>query len=106
MSVSLRSSGADILERVVKSKPRFELLGRDNGPQDGTFQRAVAHVYDWQFRGIKHFYTQLFELMCIADEENLTRLGAAFPNHALAFRRWRQSTSDREFFESHGYFLP
>lgn len=74
--------------------------------EDATYRQAVLHLYDWQFGDRAHFYTALFELLTKADEVNVTRLALAFPNHALAFERWRQAATDREFFEAAGFLFP
>lgn len=74
--------------------------------EEGTLRDAVVHLYDWQHRGGTHFFCSLFELMQKADDENLLRLALAFPYHAIAFDQWRDSLTDREFFESHGFLIP
>jgi hypothetical protein len=73
--------------------------------EDATYQTAVLHVYDWQHRGVRHFYTELFELMSRADDGNMLRLALAFPYHALAYQGWRTARTEREFFEAAGYLV-
>ena len=70
---------------------------------DPKYQTAVLHVYDWQYKKLKHFYTDLFELMSRADDENMLRLALAFPQHALAYQQWRTARTEQEFFEAAGY---
>lgn len=74
--------------------------------EEGTLRDAVVHLFDWQHRGSKGFYSSLFELMQKADDENLVRLALAFPFHAIVFDQWRDSVTDRAFFESHGFLIP
>jgi hypothetical protein len=69
------------------------------------YQRAVLHLYDWQHRGARHFFTDLFELMTRADEENMLRLAIAFPQHSLALQSWKMARTDREFFEAAGFLM-
>lgn len=70
---------------------------------DVKYQTAVRHVFDWQHNGVRHFYTELLNLMCRADEQNMLRLALAFPQHALAFHQWRTARTEREFFEQAGF---
>lgn len=91
--------------RIVRPGER-PMLPEPITTEDGTLRDAVVHLFDWQHRGAKTFYSQLFELMQRADDSNLTRLALAFPFHAIAFDQWRDSTTDREFFESHGFLIP
>jgi len=74
--------------------------------EEGTLRDAVVHLYDWQHRSSAGFFSQLYNLMQSADDQNLTRLALAFPYHAIAFDQWRSSSTDREFFESHGFLIP
>lgn len=74
--------------------------------EDVPYQQAVLHLFYWQFGERKNFYTALFELLTKADDVNVTRLALAFPNHALAFERWRRAETDREFFRASGFLFP
>lgn len=72
---------------------------------DRTYREAVVDLFYWQHRSGKCFYSELFDLMTKADDANLVKLALAFPFHALAYERWKYSTSERGFFEEHGIML-
>ena len=42
-------------------------------------------VVKWQFRLLGHFKTALAELICLADDENLTRLEGGFPDEVRGY---------------------
>lgn len=46
-------------------------------------------ILRWQFRSLGHFWTQLFEAMVRADDENLDRLALGYPDAVEALRDWR-----------------
>jgi hypothetical protein len=90
--------------RIVK--PGEERIADPICFEVGTLRDAVVDLYDWQHRSSTGFFSQLYNLMQRADDQNLTRLALAFPYHAIAFDQWRSSSTDREFFESHGFLIP
>lgn len=46
-------------------------------------------VVEWQYRMAGGFMAALAEAMCRADEKNLIRLGAGFPEEMAAFWKFR-----------------
>jgi len=52
----------------------------------GTDERMI---YDWRHNRSGSFYKGLFDLMMLADEDNLERLAKAFPEPVAAFCRWK-----------------
>lgn len=47
-------------------------------------------VIKWQFRMWGRFYTTLFEVISIADDENLAKLRLAFPDEVDGFIAWNR----------------
>lgn len=73
--------------------------------EERTYREAVLDLFYWQYRSGKDFYSALFNLMTKADDSNLVKLAMSFPFHALVFERWKNSVSEREFFEENGIMI-
>ena len=54
-------------------------------------------ILRWQFRSLGHFWTQLFEAMIRADDDNLDRLALGFPDAVEALRDWRFGDLGKRF---------
>ena len=46
---------------------------------------AYDKYLEFQFRQTGSFYTQLFELIAVADDENLNRIAIGFPEEVRAY---------------------
>lgn len=51
---------------------------------------AEKCVIKWQFGLYGHFHTQLFELITLADDNNLSRLRMAYPAEVEGFLLWNR----------------
>ena len=54
-----------------------------------TLNRGEQRLVEWQYRFAGGFTTQLFELICKADEGNRARLSAGFPQEVAAVDRYK-----------------
>jgi len=49
---------------------------------------------EYQFQQTGHFFTQLFDLISRADEDNLVKLAKGFPQEVEAYKTWTRKGVD------------
>ncbi len=62
----------------------YEFLNSPNWTED---EKGVIH---WQFNLLGDFKKALWEAICRADEDNLMKLGSAFPVEVEGFIKWNR----------------
>lgn len=72
--------------------------GLQNILPECSLQEALTRLKYWR-NGGDSFACKLYELMCKADIENITRLRKSFPVHHAAWTMWQHATNEDEFLE-------
>lgn len=65
--------------------------------------KAVQELYHWQYENNERspsFSYLLYLMFQKADATNLVKLRKGFPEHYLAWKMWKDSPSQDEFFEN------
>jgi hypothetical protein len=57
--------------------------------EEREMTEAETRLCDWQYDRSGSFFTALYELMGMADGDNLARLARGFPDDVAAFLRFR-----------------
>ena len=64
--------------------------------------KAILEIYNWQYNYSNSFTNVIFNLFHKADGNNLYKLTKGFPEEAVAYKEWRDSDSQDEFFAKYG----
>ena len=66
-----------------------------------TLEDAVFQLYCWRKHTAGSFSSTLFELISIADMENLELIREGFPSAVQAYILWMDSENEESFFKKY-----